>query len=76
VKILFASGTRVSQAELHATANDGWDLSGSEGKEEFPSDWFAAAELLEMRQGVTPGGCLCSFGGLISFMLLFSLLDL
>lgn len=57
-KVLFASGARVSIAELQSTANDRWDLSGGEGKEDFPEDWFTAADLLEMRQGVTPGGCL------------------
>jgi type I restriction-modification system DNA methylase subunit len=57
-KILFASGARVSLEELRNTAKDRWDLSGGEGKEEFSEDWFTAADLLEMRQGVTPGGCL------------------
>lgn len=57
-KVLFASGARVSRQELRETADDRWDLSGGEGKEDFAADWFTAAELLEMRQGVTPGGCL------------------
>jgi len=58
---LFASGARVSLRDMRDTAADRWDLSGGEGKEEFPEGWFSAAELLEMRQGVTPGGCLDVF---------------
>jgi hypothetical protein len=60
-KVGFASGTRVEQARLRATAEDRWDLSGSSQQESFPEGWFTAAELLEMRQGVTPGGCLDVF---------------
>jgi type I restriction-modification system DNA methylase subunit len=60
-KVLFASGARVSRRVLRETAADRWDLSGGEGKEEFSEGWFSAAELLEMRQGVTPGGCLDVF---------------
>jgi hypothetical protein len=60
-EILFASGVRIPQHDLRKTANDRWDLSGGEGREEFSRDWFTAAELLEMRQGVTPGGSLDVF---------------
>jgi hypothetical protein len=60
-KVLFASGARISQEALRDSAGDRWDLSGGAGKEEFPESWFTAAELLEMRQGVTPGGCLDVF---------------
>src|ERR1019366_8405406 len=60
-KALFATGTRVSRQELRNSAGDRWDLSGGAGKQEFPEGWFTAAELLEMRQGVTPGGCLDVF---------------
>ena len=56
-KVLFASGARVSRQALRDTADDRWDLSGGAGREEFLENWFTAAELLEMRQGVTPGGC-------------------
>src|ERR1019366_3105297 len=45
-KVLFASGTRVARQELRDTADDRWDLSGGEGKEDFPEGWFTAAELL------------------------------
>ncbi|MGB9074730.1 MAG: N-6 DNA methylase [Terriglobales bacterium] len=60
-KVLFASGARVSRQRLRDTAGDRWDLSGGAGRESFSKDWFTAAELLEMRQGVTPGGCLDVF---------------
>src|SRR5208282_5973409 len=60
-KVLFASGARVSRQGLRDTAGDRWDLTGGAGKEEFPESWFTAAELLETRQGVTPGGCLDVF---------------
>lgn len=60
-KVEFASGTRVEQARLRVTAKDRWDLSGGPQTESFPDGWFTAAELLEMRQGVTPGGCLDVF---------------
>jgi hypothetical protein len=60
-KVFFAAGAKVPQESLRKTADDRWDLSGGEGKVEFPSGWFTAADLLEMRQGVTPGGCLDVF---------------
>ena len=56
--VFFASGAHVPHQQLRDTANDRWDLSAGAGKGEFPKNWFTAAELLEMRQGVTPGGCL------------------
>jgi len=60
-QVLFASGARIAQQKLRDTANDRWDLSGGPTKGDFPEGWFTAAELLEMRQGVTPGGCLDVF---------------
>jgi hypothetical protein len=60
-KALFAKGARVSRQELRNSAGDRWDLSGGEGKQEFTEGWFTVTELLEMRQGVTPGGCLDIF---------------
>jgi N-6 DNA Methylase len=56
--VQFASGSRISRRYLRDTAHDRWDLSGGPSRESFPENWFTAAELLEMRQGVTPGGCL------------------
>jgi len=58
---LFTNAARIELQRLRETAPDRWDLSGSAGKAAFPSNWFTAAELLEMRQGVTPGGCLDVF---------------
>jgi hypothetical protein len=55
---LFASGTHIKRARLRETAGDRWDLSGGADAIKFHSDWHTAAELLEMRQGVTPGGFL------------------
>ena len=46
---------------LRETGDDRWDLSGEAETSDFPKEWFTAAELLEMRQGVTPGGCLDIF---------------
>jgi hypothetical protein len=60
-QLLFASGARVSRQRLRDSAEDRWDLSGGGGVEQFPENWFTAAELLEMRQGVTPGGVLDIF---------------
>jgi len=60
-QLLFASGARVPRVQLRESADDRWDLSGGPKADEFPRDWFKAIELLEMRQGVTPGGCLDVF---------------
>ncbi len=57
-KYLFTSAARIEMKAFRQSAADRWDLSGSAGKAAFPSEWCTAAELLEMRQGVTPGGCL------------------
>jgi hypothetical protein len=53
----FADGARIEQTTLRSSARDRWDLTGSKPPE-FPADSFRASDLLEMRQGVTPGGCL------------------
>ena len=60
-EVLFASGTHVKRERLRETAEDRWDLSGGAGEKDFPESWHTAADLLEMRQGVTPGGCLDIF---------------
>ena len=60
-EMIFAAGVRVEQSRLRETAEDRWDLSGGADTEDMPKDWFTAADLLEMRQGVTPGGCLDLF---------------
>ena len=56
----FAHSARVSLARLRETAADRWDLSGAEAST-LPRDWLTAADVLEMRQGVTPGGLLDIF---------------
>jgi hypothetical protein len=57
----FTRAAKINMRTLRKSAPDRWDLSGGAGEDVFPSDWFTAAELLEMRQGVTPGGCLDLF---------------
>ena len=54
----FAEGGVVAQAELQRTAKSRWNLSPTRKSEEANEDWYTGAELLEVRQGVTPGGCL------------------
>ncbi|MBZ5615902.1 MAG: N-6 DNA methylase [Acidobacteriia bacterium] len=53
----FADGARITQITLRSSARERWDLTGSKARE-FPEGSFRASDLLEMRQGVTPGGCL------------------
>jgi len=60
-KLDFANAARIQQRVFRETAKDRWDLSGSKAASEFPENWLTAADLLEMRQGVTPGGCLDIF---------------
>jgi hypothetical protein len=57
-KDLFASAARIEMQTFRHSASDRWDLTASAGETSFPPEWVAAAELLETRQGVTPGGCL------------------
>jgi len=54
----FAEGGIVSQAELQKTAKNRWNLSPTRHSSAISKDWYTGAELLEVRQGVTPGGCL------------------
>ncbi len=58
---LFTSAARVGLQRFRETAADRWDLSGGTDEAAFPPNWFTAADLLEMRQGLTPGGCLDIF---------------
>lgn len=58
--VAFAHGARIKQDTLRKSARDRWDLTGSK-EVPFPEGSFRAADLLEMRQGVTPGGCLDLF---------------
>lgn len=61
VVVDFARAARVSVERLRETAKDRWNLAGQSATVELPKDWSTAAGLLEMRQGVTPGGCLDVF---------------
>jgi hypothetical protein len=54
----FAHAARVSIKRLRETAKDRWNLTIEQTSIRVPKDWLTAADLLEMPQGVTPGGCL------------------
>ncbi len=54
----FAQACRVPLKRLRETAKERWDLSAGELIEPLRKGWLTAADVLEMRQGVTPGGCL------------------
>ncbi|MFZ0663977.1 MAG: N-6 DNA methylase [Acidobacteriaceae bacterium] len=57
-QLSFAEGGIVSQSELKETAKSRWNLSPARQSSSMNAGWYTAAELLEVRQGVTPGGCL------------------
>jgi len=57
----FARAARIPLRRLRETAGRRWDLGSGEAPEGFPKDWPSVADILEMRQGVTPGGCLDVF---------------
>jgi hypothetical protein len=57
-ELSFAEGSIVAQTELQETAKSRWNLSPARQSSKINKDWYTAAELLEVRQGVTPGGCL------------------
>ena len=54
----FAEGCLIPQIELQETAKGRWNLSASRTSIKANKDWHTASDLLEVRQGVTPGGCL------------------
>jgi len=58
VQLSFAEGGIVSQFELQESAKSRWNLSTAREARAISEGWYTAAELLEVRQGVTPGGCL------------------
>jgi len=60
-KVGFASAYVIRQKQLQEGAKTRWNLSSSESTFSIPKDWLRAADILEMRQGVTPGGCLDLF---------------
>ena len=57
----FAEGGWIPQTMLQETASSRWNLSPSRVNAKANKDWYTGAELLEVRQGVTPGGCLDVF---------------
>ena len=59
--ISFAEGGIIAQAELQETASSRWNLSPSRANAKTNDDWYTGADLLEVRQGVTPGNCLDVF---------------
>lgn len=61
ISIDFARAARIPRSRLRETANGRWDLSGLSSGIDLPKRWNTVANLLEMRQGVTPGGCLDLF---------------
>ncbi|MBM3333502.1 N-6 DNA methylase [Candidatus Sumerlaeota bacterium] len=61
VAVGFAHASRVSLAHLRKTAHNRWDLAPTPKIEATQKGWLTADRVLEMRQGVTPGGCLDVF---------------
>lgn len=57
----FARASQIPLSQLKATADGRWNLASRESAIEIPLGWLTAADLFEMRQGVTPGGCLDIF---------------
>ncbi len=57
----FASGVAIPQATLQAEAQDRWNLARTPRTEPRNPLWYSAGELLEVRQGVTPGNALDIF---------------
>jgi len=57
----FAEGGWIPQITLQETASSRLNLSPSRVAAETNRNWYTGAELLEARQGVTPGGCLDVF---------------
>jgi hypothetical protein len=58
ITIDFATATRLPRQLLSDNAAKRWSLVSRYEFPEFKTDWFSIADVLEPRQGVTPGGCL------------------
>lgn len=54
----FASGVLISQTVLQSEAAERWNLARDPHKPTASTQWHSAGELLEVRQGVTPGNAL------------------
>lgn len=61
VTVDFATATRLPRRLLKENATKRWSLTSRGGFPELKPGWFSVAEVLEPRQGVTPGGCLDVF---------------
>jgi len=57
----FVTANRIPRQLLQDNAAKRWNLTSREGIPEFKPEWFSIADILEPRQGVTPGGCLDVF---------------
>jgi hypothetical protein len=56
-----ASAVRIPQRTLATTAFSGWVLTSCVSGQKFKKNWYKLTDILEPRQGVTPGGCLDVF---------------
>ena len=54
----FACVSRVKRRMLAETAKDRWNLAPSQARAMSKKETLSAADVLDIRQGVTPGGCL------------------
>ncbi len=61
ITVDFAAATRLPRQLLIDNAAKRWSLVSRDDFPEFKADWFSIADVLEPRQGVTPGGCLDIF---------------
>ena len=61
VTIDFATASRLPRQLLQDTAAKRWNLASRRVVSGFKPGWFSIADILESRQGVTPGGCLDMF---------------
>lgn len=59
--IAFAHGVSIPQTTLQAEAASRWNLGQNPNRRASGPEWHSAADLLEARQGVTPGNALNVF---------------
>lgn len=57
----FCTAARLSRRTLRETAEKGWDVRPTRRATKFKKGWLRATDILEPRQGVTPGACLDVF---------------
>jgi hypothetical protein len=57
----FATAARLPRQMLKETASKRWNLTPGAATSVFKKGWLSVADVLEPRQGVTPGGCLDVF---------------